>query len=328
MILVGRPHPPHGGMNLRGDCVARFHGRTLRQIEEHSRQRIVTRIQRNATHQIGTVLAVGQPARCLAGCTPRRKHPHRTSARLAFAECIGVDRNEQIRFCLAGLLVACVERDEEIAVAGQHRTHTGFLVDDTLEFTCDREGDDFFVGSGCADRTRIVTAVASVDHDDDVPRCARWNDLCDGLDCFRLSLWIQIENQPISELLRGWQEKTLRSHTFAEIKDDTKILGSLFSAAHGLEQALGLGDFVVGGERARLEIENQPIWPVQVKQLVVKRARDVENRTRVFRPRPDSQGLDFSRVRRSPQSRQHQQRGKKSIHRRRMTIHGCAFKRR
>ncbi len=167
-----RSDPAQCVQHLVGDRAAGLQSSALRQVQQHRGQRIVLVVQRYATDQIGTVLPIRQPVRGFAGGAARGQHPDRGTTRIAAGKGVGMDRNEQIRLGVARDLVTVLQRNEAVAVAGQHRTHAGLLVDQRLEFARHGQGDFFFMRSGAAGRARIHAAMTGIQGDHHV--CAVW----------------------------------------------------------------------------------------------------------------------------------------------------------
>jgi hypothetical protein len=74
-------------------------------------------------------------------------------------------RNEQVGILGAGDLIAPLERDEIVAVAGQHGLHARLPVDLRGQRTRHRQGDVLLQRAAGAVRTGILAAMAGVDRD-------------------------------------------------------------------------------------------------------------------------------------------------------------------
>jgi len=197
---------------------------------------------------------------------------------------------------VARLRVAFFERNEVIAVARQHRAHARRLLDLLLELARDRERDVLFVQAGRSGCTGIVAAVAGIDRDDDVAWLA-WRGFGDALHRRRLfRRGIKIEHEPVTELVRGRQQETLRTHALGEVEHDARVVLALLAGADAFEETLRSRRAERVGENARVKVENDAVRLGELEQLVLGRTRHIEHRARVFGTGPDAQILDFSRA--------------------------------
>jgi hypothetical protein len=161
---------------------------------------------------------------------------------------------------------------KKIAVAGEHGAHARFVVDDALQFTRNREGNHLLVCAGGADGARIVAAMTCVYRDDHVARGLGRQCFCHGLDGLRTALRIQIQHQPIAELLGGRQQEALWPDAFGEIEYHAQIPIAMLATAHGLEQSIGFGGSVAGSEGAGLHVEHQAVGLLQLEYPVFNRS--------------------------------------------------------
>ena len=76
-----------------------------------------------------------------------------------------MNRHEQIGLDAARLLHAHLQRNEEIGVAREHRTHVRFGVDLGLEPLGNGQGDVLFIAAAAPDGTGILAAMPRIEHD-------------------------------------------------------------------------------------------------------------------------------------------------------------------
>ncbi len=82
-------------------------------------------------------------------------------------EGIGMDGDEKVCLHLARLLHTAVERQEEVTITRQHRTHIGFAVDLRFQLLGDGERDVLLPAASGANRARVFTTMAGIEHDRD-----------------------------------------------------------------------------------------------------------------------------------------------------------------
>ncbi len=113
---------------------------------------------------VGAVLAPGE----CRGLRVGRGVGERVDAGAAngmVGERIGVHGDEELRPGPLGARHPVLERNEIVARAGQHHAIGAAGLQAALEFERGGEGDMLLVGAGIADRTRILAAMAGVEHD-------------------------------------------------------------------------------------------------------------------------------------------------------------------
>ena len=125
-----------------------------------------------ATHQVGLVFLVGQPARCRAGCAALAQRKHAGTACSGGGEGIGMDADEQVGLHAPRFFHPRAQGHEVIAVAGQKRAHGvaahGGGVDAVAQQVGHAQHHVFFARARRADGAGVFTAVAGVQrHDDD-----------------------------------------------------------------------------------------------------------------------------------------------------------------
>ena len=123
------PGRPPASSRLERGC----HG----QVSQHSRQHIVLVRKTDPTHQVRSVLALGQIARGGAGCASGGQRVNRCAIRLFALKRIGMDRHKQIRLPLARQVAAPFQAD--VVVPGSNQG--GCKADVGFEQRIDFPGD-------------------------------------------------------------------------------------------------------------------------------------------------------------------------------------------
>src|SRR3546814_397488 len=124
---------------------------------------------------------------------------------------IGMDRNKQIRPCLARLAIALLQRNEVIAITNQYGFQPRLGVDLPREFAGYGESDLFFPTAPGAMRTGVLTTMAGIDRDQYIAPGVGHH-VQHGFGHARCSLRMQLDYQAVTLPGRWHQQKGLGPH--------------------------------------------------------------------------------------------------------------------